>query len=138
ELSLDSFNRYRDQDDEIASLPVAIEIDEKSPWKNLHKAFGIEAFYGTWTETTNQCSPVPSDNARYQLALSQDSYTLTKVTYQDGDCSINGTNVFKTESVKSGDYTFINNGQPSNTLSLKLSVQSESLREQRPDSPWSN
>lgn len=27
ELSLDSFNRYRDQDDEIASLPVAIEID---------------------------------------------------------------------------------------------------------------
>ncbi|MEZ8716938.1 hypothetical protein AB6D81_13165 [Vibrio splendidus] len=138
ELSLDSFNRYRDQDDEIASLPVAIEIDEKSPWKNLHKAFGIEAFYGTWAETTNQCSPVPSDNARYQLALSQDSYTLTKVTYQDGDCSINGTNVFKTESVKSGDYTFINNGQPSNTLSLKLSVQSESLREQRPDSPWSH
>ena len=83
ELSLDSFNRYRDQDDEIASLPVAIEIDEKSPWKNLHKAFGIEAFYGTWTESTNQCSPVPSDNARYQLALSQDSYTLTKVTYQE-------------------------------------------------------
>lgn len=137
ELSLDGFNRFRDQDGEVtATLPATIEIDEQSPWKDLHSAFGIDAFYGTWQETANTCSPAPTDDARYQLTLSKQSYTLTKVTYQNGDCGVNGKNVFKTESVKTGGYKFISDGEPSDSISLKLSVQSETLRDQFSDSPW--
>ena len=137
ELTLDGFNRFRDEDDEVtATLPAAIEIDEQSPWKNLHSAFGVDAFYGTWQESANTCSPAPTDDSRYQLTLSEQSYILTKVTYQNGDCGVEGTNVFKTESVKSGGYEFIDDGQQSDSVSLKLSVQSETLREQLPDGPW--
>lgn len=136
ELSLDTFNRYHDQEQEIAPLPVSIEVPSNSPWKNLQTAYGLDDFYGTWAELTHQCSPAPLDNARYQLTLTKENFTLRKVAYDGSDCGVYGTNVYKTESIKSGRYRFVDDGLPSDWISLTLEVDSETLRYKARNGIW--
>ncbi|WP_411993538.1 hypothetical protein [Agarivorans sp. DSG3-1] len=136
ELSFISFNKYLDDAGNASELPVNISIDQESPWRNLNAAYGLDQYYGTWGNQSYTCNPDLSSTSIYELTVAEELLTLRTTTYDSLYCINAGTDIHKTESIKSGTYRFIDNGEASSSISLVLNVENHLYRALNGSGEW--